>query len=120
MGLVNAHNKKPGNSLTVIPKGKFLVFLRKKGDDSRTAPRTQKEVEDAAGLPALRLSMYERGVPIPLDHLEKLSSYYGMPARELVDPASLEKTLLLVQRIYKLFELIPQDMILIDDAEVTV
>lgn len=83
-------------------------------------PRTQKEVEDAAGLPALRLSMYERGVPMPLDHLEKLSSYYGMPARELVDPTSFYKTLYLVARVYRLFELIPQDMKLTEEQGVEV
>lgn len=102
-------------SLTVTPKKKFLRFLRE-----REPGRTQKDVEDGAGLPPLRLSMYERGVPIPLDHLEKLARYYDMPARELTDPESFDKTLYLMQRIYKLFELIPQDLILIEDEVATV
>lgn len=91
---------KLGGSLTVKPKGKFLLFLRQ-----REPGRKQREVEEGAGLPELRLSMYERGVSIPIDHLEKLALYYGMPARELIDPSSFEATLQLTCRLLKMLAL---------------
>lgn len=72
-------------SQTVKPKGSFLVHLRR--------GRRQRDVEEGAGLPLLRLSLYERGNPIPMEHLEKLALYYEMPARELVEPESLTETL---------------------------
>lgn len=106
---------KYGGSLTVKPKSKLLVFLR-----GKEPGRTQKTVEDGSGLPSLRLSMYERGVPIPIDHLERLALYYGMPARELVEPSSLEATLRLMSRLYKLFELTEVELLSIESEEVEV
>lgn len=88
-----------GGSLTVKPKGKFLLFLRQ-----REPYRTQKSVEDATAIPNLRLSLYERGQPISLDHLHKLARFYDIPARELVEPDSLDQTLKLAFYIYQVLE----------------
>jgi len=96
---------KLGGSLTVKPKGRFLRYLRE-----REPGRTQKEVEDATGLPNLRLSMYERGTSIPLDHLEKLALYYGMPARELIMHESFVCTLKLTQRLFKVLDLTQSEL----------
>ncbi len=90
-----------GRSITVRPKGKFLLHLRK---DQR-----QKDVEEAAGLPALRLSLYERGNPIPLGHLERLANHYDIPARELVEPESLEAVFCMARTIKRVFEMLPSE-----------
>lgn len=97
--------------LTVIPKGKFLIFLRE-----RDLGRTQKEVEDGAGIPNLRLSMYEHSKPISIDHLEKLAGYYGVPARELVGPDSWLNLLSSMQRLFTVFELTPDEVVDVTNA----
>lgn len=95
-----ANDNKVTRGLTVKPKGPFLLFLRKRDPD-----RTQKDVEDSTGIPNMRLYLYERGNPIPIDHLQRLSAYYGIPARELTEPDSFEIVLKRTQYLCKVFSM---------------
>jgi transcriptional regulator with XRE-family HTH domain len=83
----------------VKPKGSFLIFLRRKEEG-----RTQREVEENAGLPLLRLYLYEKGKAISIDHLEKLAAYYGIPAAELIEPESLSETLSMIDNSCRVLE----------------
>lgn len=73
-----------GGSLTVKANGERLRLLRERLN------LKQSKVEKGAGLPANRLTQYERSMPISIAHLRKLSTYYNVPARELAEEASLQ------------------------------
>src|ERR1041385_3720559 len=65
--------------------GKKLKALR--GSD-----RTQREVEEQAGLPYGRLTQYENGrAAVPPDHLEKLLSFYGVKGPDIMTKEGLEQ-----------------------------
>lgn len=94
-------SKPNGNeSLTLRPKGDFLLHLR-----LREPRRTQKQVEEAVGLPAMRLSLYEHGKPIPLEHLYSLAVYYDMSAKELVFEESFKAKKQLAYAICRVFDI---------------
>lgn len=87
-----------GGSLTVIANGDRLKKLRKdKG-------LRQHEIEKESGVPPGRLTRYESSAPVPLDHLDKLTSYYNVPAREITNAESATMLLGLAMRIARLFE----------------
>lgn len=65
----------------------------------------QREVETAANLPSLRLSLYENGKPISLDHLNALAKYYGVSALSLTHPKSIENAQQIVFTLVETFNL---------------
>jgi transcriptional regulator with XRE-family HTH domain len=93
-----AQTNKIGGSITVLPNGKTLTQLRE------AMGLRQHQIEAASGIPPGRLTRYERGFPIPLDHLDLLIQYYGVSARYLTQPDSVAVTIGLAARIAQLFD----------------
>jgi transcriptional regulator with XRE-family HTH domain len=85
-----------GGSLTVIAKGNHLRELREQKG------LKQREVEDAIGIPRMRLSLYERNnSPVSLYHLNKLARFYEVEPKTLVSTESLIKTAELTLELMK-------------------
>lgn len=87
-----------GGAFTVIPNGIVLRDLR------RLTSRTQNETEREIDLPALSLSRYECGKPIPLAHLETLALYYKVSVKTLTNPESADFAAQLGSKLVALFE----------------
>jgi transcriptional regulator with XRE-family HTH domain len=88
-----------GERFTVIPNGHVLKDLRCRDG------KLQREVENAVGLPALRLSMYENSKPISLEHLRMLASYYRVSPITLTHPNSMETAKRIATNILETFKL---------------
>ena len=87
-----------GGTLTIKPNSPVLKDMHKK-DGSRR----QVEVEDAVNIPRGRLTQYERGMPMSLDHLELLAEYYNVSPESLTREDSVNTIRELAMRIQKLF-----------------
>ncbi len=92
MGVTNLQ----GGNLTVKPNGAYLAKLR------HDLKLKQTDVEQAAGIPNPRLSMYENNRPMWIGHLELLAAFYNVDPQELVDEQSFEKNRSLFMRLAKL------------------
>jgi transcriptional regulator with XRE-family HTH domain len=84
--------------LTVRPDGRRLLQLRD------NIGKRQNHVEEAAGLPRMSLTRYERSMPISLDHLQLLCDYYGVMPREITDAESLTTLLGMATRIAAMYD----------------
>jgi transcriptional regulator with XRE-family HTH domain len=104
-----------GGSLTVQANGARLKELRK------ARRLKQCEVEVMAGIPLLRVSQYENGRPISIDHLLALSNFYGVAPQELSMAASRAKLARVATRVCRVLgwqPYIPQqdgEALLLDD-----
>jgi transcriptional regulator with XRE-family HTH domain len=78
--------------IVLKPRGRTLRGLRESKE------KTLQQVFLETEIPVLRLSLYERGHAIPIDHLDLLSAYYMFPATELVEPSSLSEVLAKLER----------------------
>src|SRR5215831_12250670 len=88
--------------IVLKPRGATLRGLRE------SKKKTLQEVSIDIQIPVLRISLYERGNSIPIEHVEIFSEYYNFPVTELVDSSSLSEVILKIDNACRILNHFPQ------------